>query len=98
MTTFVFLNIDYDEMVPGSYRAVVVSVDGNCKGGEYRFETGSVTQDWQSGYEFVREFRIHHYVVTGKYPIVMEQSSCTHFVQDNAYHYDESNNIVRDED
>lgn len=67
---FHHLSIDYDEGVPGSYRAVVLKKDGQEVN---RFGTGDPQADWAAYLTHARDAGLQ----------VLESSSVTHFVFDN---------------
>lgn len=67
--TATHLSIDYDEGVPGSYRGVVLT-----GATAQRFMTNDPQADWEAYLAFARAHRL----------VVIERSSLTHFVFDNA--------------
>lgn len=69
----IHVNIDYDEGISGSYRAVTV---GTFYGTKTRFETGNPVVDWQAAVAFARE-------EAGNDGVMMTGSSVDHFVMDD---------------
>lgn len=71
--TNIHVNIDYDEGVAGSYRAVTA---GPRQGAPNRFETGDPVADWEAAMTWARaQMHLGGVVMTG--------SSVTHFVMDD---------------